>query len=110
MSAFTQGLKHAFALGPVPAGVPLELPEPLERLAHGVVARGLEIPALVLIESMRPLNFFASQALLAFSPIVRMVADADDLNRVAEALEDRRTVQKLADRIEELALAEGARS
>ena len=97
-------LKHAFAVGPDPSGEP-PLPEALERLAVAVVARGMETPAIVFLDSLTPLSFLASQTMHALWPLVRTVARTEDFPAIAEALEDRRTVRVLVDRIEELALS-----
>ncbi|MCP4599433.1 MAG: hypothetical protein GY847_02670 [Proteobacteria bacterium] len=103
MGRFLDELKHAFAVNPDPDEKDLDLPEPLERLAKSVVERGMETPAIILLESVRPLSFLTGQAMVAAWPLVKMAANWDDYSQVADALEDRRTVQILASRIEALA-------
>ena len=102
MSTFVQTLRHAFAMRP--AGEPV-LPPALERLAQAAVERRLETPAIILVESCTPVAFLGSQALAAAAPLVKMLGFGDDCAEIALALEDRRTVRLLADRIEELAAA-----
>jgi hypothetical protein len=102
MSAFVETLKGAFSMRR--AGPPA-LPQSLERLARAAVERGLETPALVVVESAAPLSFLGAQAASAVWPLARMLGCGDALPEIAAALEDRRTLRALADRIEALAAA-----
>jgi hypothetical protein len=107
MGKALEALKHAFAVGPDPAASE-ELPAPLERLAGAVVARRMEVPAIALLESVAPLGFLGSQIVHAARPLARLAGlPADDWREVAEQLEDRRTLRRLADRMEELAVSDG---
>ncbi len=106
MSTFTDKLKHAFAIEPEYDSAVRGLPDLLEKLAAAVVKRGMETPAIIVLESMVPLSFLGSQAMLAAWPLVRMASDGADYREVAEALEDRKTVRLRADRIEQLANSE----
>jgi len=101
-------LRHAFAVGPNPAGEKRVLPSSLERLARAIVDRGMETPAIILLETVRPLNFVTGQTMLAAWPLIKMAHDWIDYREVAKALEDRRTLGDLAARIEELAGAKGS--
>jgi hypothetical protein len=108
MKRFLDELKHAFAVDKIPKGQDTRLPEPLDRLAKAVVERGMEAPAIILLETVRPLNFLTGQAMLAAWPLVRMAADGEDYREVAESLEDRRMLGNLVARIEQLAFEKGA--
>jgi hypothetical protein len=103
MSAFLKRLKHAFAVGPDPAAAKWELPPSLERLAAEIVERGMETPATVLLDSIRPVSFLAGQAMHAVWPLVKITGKFDDYHVIAEALEDRQMVDLLLTRIERLA-------
>jgi hypothetical protein len=109
MSTFMKRLKHAFAVEADYDVSSRGLPSGLEKIAREVVDRGMETPAIILLESMVPLSFLGSQALFAAWPLVKMAADGSDYREVARALEDRRTLRLMADRIEELAASGGAR-
>jgi hypothetical protein len=99
-------LKHAFAIGPErDDGAPLA--RPLLRFAEEVVARGMETPAVLLLETLRPLSFLSSQVVLAASPFLKMVACGVDPEELAAALEDRETASRLLDHIERLARERG---
>jgi hypothetical protein len=104
MPTFAETLRHAFA---VQRSEPRDLPAALERLARAAVERGMETPAIILVESVTPVAFLGSQALAAVSPLVKMLGFGDDCEEIALALEDRRTVRRLAERIEELAASSG---
>ncbi len=103
MGEFIAKIKHAFAVGPENPVDDSPLPQALERLAQGVVDRGLETMAIVFLESIRPLNFMTSQAMWAVWPVLEAAGAGNDFAQVAQALEDRRTIDRLIRRIEELA-------
>jgi hypothetical protein len=103
MGRLLEELRRAFAVDPEPE--PSGLPEPLERLARAVVERRMESPAVLLLESVRPLSFLGSQVLHAVEPLVRMLLATPDIEAVAHALEDRRSVGLLVRRIEEISSA-----
>jgi hypothetical protein len=102
MSTFVETLKHAFSMR---RAYEADLPPALERLARAAVERGMETPAIILVESLTPVAFLGSQAMAAVAPLVRMLGFGDDCAEIALALEDRRTSRRLSDRIEELAAA-----
>jgi hypothetical protein len=97
-------LKHAFAIEPDGSVEPNDAQKAVvDRLCQQVVARGLVMPALVFLESVRPLNYVSSQALTFFSPILSAIADPQACQHVAEFLEHRGSVEYLCRRIEEIA-------
>ncbi len=96
-------LKHAFAIEPEGAVEPNEAQRAVvERLCRQVVDRGLATPALVFLESLRPLNYVSAQTLHFFNPILSAIADAKACQDLAEFLEHRSSVDYLCRRIEEL--------
>jgi hypothetical protein len=103
MDAFLKKLRHAFAVGSDPSAAKRELPPVLERLATEVVDRGVETPATVLLDSIRPISFLAGQAMHAVWPLVNMAGKFDDYQIIAEALEDRQMIELLLAKIESLA-------
>lgn len=74
----------------------------IERLAGEVVARHMAAPAIVLLESSKPLTFVGSQTLVFFDPIISMVGLFKDRDRYREILEDRARVEQLITAIERL--------
>ena len=75
--------------------------EVLTRLADEVVRRRMAVPAIFVLESMRPLSFIASQGLIFFEPIVRTMLSLKDYDVFARALERRENVEWLVRYLEE---------
>ncbi|RMG19294.1 MAG: hypothetical protein D6729_05695 [Deltaproteobacteria bacterium] len=72
----------------------------LDRIAEEVVRRRLEVPAIFLLESMKPLSFVGAQAMHFFQPIVAAFLPPDGWDRLASLLERRETLEALIRRIE----------
>ena len=108
MGTFRQNLRHAFGLDPPESRGSQILPEPLQRFAQTVVDKGMEIPAILFLETVRPLNFLAGQAMQAAGPLVQWSIRAEDYQAVAHALEDRQTISALVSLIEQLSNSPGA--
>jgi hypothetical protein len=75
----------------------------LDRLAQRVVDLRMEVPAILALESARPLGFLASQAMLFFEPFARALFRMPDYRRLAALAERREAVEKLTAKIEALA-------
>lgn len=87
-----------------------ELPEEereqvIEKIARGVVRRGMETPAILLLEMHKPVTFFASQGLVAISYFIAPIVGFENLRVASKLLERRENVERLIGRIEELAEA-----
>lgn len=96
-------LKHAFAIEPEGPVEPTEAQRAVvERLCQQIVARGLTTPALIFLESVRPLNYLTSQTLQFFAPILSTIGDPQTCQNLADFLEHRGSVDYLCRRIEEL--------
>ena len=96
-------LKHAFAIEPDKPVEPTDAQRAIiDRLFRQVIARGLTTPALIFLESVRPLNYVSSQTLHFFVPVLAVVADAQACRELADFLEHRGSVDYLCRRIEEL--------
>lgn len=76
----------------------------LERAAREVVKRKLEVPAVFMLEMHRPLSFLGSQALIVGTPLLGALVGADNVLKLSKILEDPRNVERLANRIEEMAV------
>lgn len=99
-------LKHAFAVEPGGPVVPTEAEAALvSRLARAVVRRGLTSPALLALECSHNLNFFASQALVFFAPLLQLLFNRQEYDTVVGFLERRGSIEYMCRRLE--ALAEG---
>ncbi len=109
-------LGHAFA---VERGTEDELTEEeletLEKLSERVVKMNMAVPAIMFLESVRPLNYLGSQVMLFFRPLLGIASETVSLatapllgfsvdvkfyNRLQEVLEKRASVEALIVRIE----------
>jgi len=95
-------LRHAFAVDPPESARCETLPPALENLAGAIVDWGLELPALMLIDSLRPLSFLAGEILHCLGPLANLSGSLPEYREVALALEDRDCLPMLARRIEEI--------
>jgi hypothetical protein len=92
---------------------PLELTDQdrraFERLAHRIAELRAETPALLAIESARPLSLIAGQALVFFQPFLQALFPVPHLERFAQLIERRENVETLARMIEDAAEQREAR-
>ena len=72
----------------------------LEKLASRVVELRLETPALLTLETARPLSVLAGQAMLFFEPFAQALFRLPDYRRVAALVERRDALEALAGMIE----------
>jgi len=90
--------------------------ETLEKLARRVVKMNMAVPAIMFLESVRPLNYLGSQVMLFFRPLLGIASETVNLatapllgfsvdvkfyNRLQEVLEKRASVEALIVRIEQ---------
>lgn len=81
--------------------------EIMDRLAGKIVERRLAAPAILFLESIKPLSFLGNQALIFFQPIVQSIVNFKSYDEIAGILEDRQNLEYLLTKIEAL---EGAQS
>jgi hypothetical protein len=73
----------------------------LEKLAQWIVRRSLTTPAIIFLETGKPLNFLGSQLLLAFSPFIQAFFKGEQYHKIALILEKDENVELLIQFIEE---------
>lgn len=73
----------------------------LERAATWIVRRGLTTPAIIALETCKPLNFLGSQFLIAFSPFVQAMFKGEDYHKFALVLEKDANVELFIQLIEQ---------
>ena len=76
--------------------------EILDKLAHKVVQWRMTVPAILFLESVKPLNFVGSQMLVFFEPFVQAFFKGRDYNEFVMMMEEREDVERLLQRIEKL--------
>ena len=75
--------------------------ELVDMVAKKVVKYRMTVPALLFLESVRPLNFIGSQALLMFQPFLGVLFNYRDLEIFSKFLEKRENLEVLMRAIEE---------
>jgi hypothetical protein len=74
----------------------------LERIAQGIVSRGMAAPAVLFLEINKPLSFVASQSLIVLTPFLAPFVGIENVHRYSRLLEKRENVERLIERIEQL--------
>jgi hypothetical protein len=97
---FIDKLKHAFAVDKDDAPFSDEDKALLGKIADAVVKRQMATPAIMFLESVRPLNFLGSQAIIFFQPVVNFVISTTELEKFAIILEKRSSIPYLIEVIE----------
>jgi hypothetical protein len=73
----------------------------LRQLARRVSRYQMEVPAVLFLESVRPLNFVGSQALAFFEPMVQTLFNWSQYDRFTRLMAQRENVERLTRYIEE---------
>jgi hypothetical protein len=77
--------------------------ELVEYVAREIQLRGLMGPAVMFLEASRPYQPLGSQAMVFFDPVLRGLFGGD-LAAVQRVLEDDEDIDRLIDRLEEIAM------
>ncbi len=94
-------LKHAFAIQSDNDTIITEEQKNLvDKVCREISRRHLTTPALIFLESFRPLNYIGSQILHYFHPFISAITNANGYRIFTEFLEKRSSVDYLYDRIE----------
>lgn len=97
MSWFNRGMELP---DPEKSPLPEEQEAVLDKVAFQVVKRGMTVPAIVFLESIKPLNYIGSQAMVFFEPIVQTVFNWRDYDALRMALERRESIEILIRKVE----------
>ncbi len=76
--------------------------EILAKIAQKVVHWKMSVPAILFLESVKPLNYVGSQMMAFFEPFVHAVFSWKDYDEFRKMMEERGTVEKLLQKIEQL--------
>ena len=90
-------------MGPPEGGekpIPAEEDAVLEKLAKKVVRWRMAVPAILFLESVKPLNYIGSQVMVFFEPIVQTIFNFRDYDNFRMAMERRENVENLLQKIE----------
>lgn len=92
------GLKHAFATeGEKITDSDNAL---IVKLSDYVVKRNMSVPAIMFLESVRPLNFVNSQTMVFFKPIISRFFTRVEYDKLATIMEKREVIDLLIKEIE----------
>ena len=74
----------------------------IEKIAKWVVTRRLAMPALLLLESCKPLNRIFGQSIVIITPFAAFFSIDEMLKQFSDLLQSRENVEKLTEKIENL--------
>lgn len=76
--------------------------ELIEKIAKKIVDRRMAVPAILFLESMKPLSFVGSQIMIFFQPFFRTFFSLREYDEIALMLEERDNVERLILAIEKI--------
>jgi len=74
-----------------------------DKLADFVIRRKMTAPAILFLESTKPLNFIGSQFLVVMGPLIKVFFNIAEYDRIVELMEKRENVERLICSIEKRA-------
>ncbi len=80
--------------------IPAEEDAVLEMLAVKVIQWRMAIPAILFLESVKPLNYIGAQAMVFFEPMVQTIFNFKDYDTFRVAMERRENIENLLQKIE----------
>jgi len=94
---------HAFAVSPAEHVITVDDENLANKVATFVVRRKMAMPAIMLLETGRPLNYVGSQFLVFLSPFVSLIfRTSSEFDRFALFLEKRDSIPCIIKQIESL--------
>jgi len=73
----------------------------IESIARKVVERQLTVPAIIFLESIKPLSFIGNQLLIFANPVISLIVTSGNYYKFVRMIEDRENIEKLTLAIEE---------
>lgn len=83
-------------------GIPPEEEAILDKVAAKVVEWKMTVPAIMFLESMKPLNYIGAQTMVFFEPIVQGIFSIKDYDTFRVTMERRENAENLIRKIEAL--------
>lgn len=96
---FIDSLSHAFSVDNESKHLHEQEIVLVERLANFVIKRRMAEPAIMFLETIRPLNFIGSQAMVFFKPILTAFFSPKDYEKLTQILEKRESIDILIEKI-----------
>lgn len=88
-------IKHAFAIPNSKNNFAEEEVQLLEKLANGIAKRKMAAPAIMFLETLKPMGYIGSQAMVFFRPFYSLVFKTADYDKISKVLEKRECTSKL---------------
>lgn len=76
--------------------------EVLDKVAKFICDKGMAIVAITFLESLKPLRYLGSQALIFFEPFLNIVIKAENVSLFREAMEEKVYLEYLLQKIEDI--------
>ncbi|MBT3250506.1 MAG: hypothetical protein HN729_02000 [Candidatus Marinimicrobia bacterium] len=76
--------------------------EILTKFSKKIVDRGMSVPAILFLETVKYVSFIGSQMLVFFGPIITAFVRSEPYYRITELLEDRKNIEFIMTEIERL--------
>ena len=93
-------MRHAFSLDSPHGPLTEEDHALLAKLAGGIVRRRMGLPAVLLVQSVKPLNTLGNQAMVFLKPFLSALFKKGDYDRATEILDRREGLEALLAAIE----------
>ncbi|MGA1195370.1 MAG: hypothetical protein ACO36I_02590 [Candidatus Latescibacterota bacterium] len=94
---------HAFAVSPPEQAITEDDEILAKRVATFIVGRKLSAPAIMLLETGRPLNYISSQFLVFLSPFISIIfSNNQEFDRFTQFIEKRDSISCIIKHIEKL--------
>ncbi len=74
----------------------------LDKLARKVARWQMGVPAIMFLETIKPLSFIGSQVLVFLDPLVKSIFNLSEYNEYIKLMEDRKNVELLIGKIEDI--------
>ncbi len=95
-------LRKAFAIEEKGSTLTSKQEEILEKLARKVARWQMGVPAIMFLETIKPLSFIGSQVLVFLDPLVKSIFNLSEYNEYIKLMEDRKNVELLIGKIEDI--------
>ena len=80
--------------------------EVIDSIAHKVVSRHLQTPAVLFLDMHKPLSFIASQSMVVAMPLLGLLFGTQTIGDLSKFLADRENIEALIARIEDMSAAQ----
>jgi len=102
LSDFKRKIEHAFKIDDGRDSITDEDNQLLEKISNFLIKKRMTVPALMFLETVKPLNFVGSSMMTFFKPTLGAVLNKFEYERLESLLEKRCGIEILIEKIDEL--------